>query len=132
MNPDTIALLRAESLAATLAATRSRRVRRRAGRLALAAVVCAVTALSILPRRAPVPAISAAPLVPREIRIIPTPPVVFARITTRTTGSTLVRFTTAPATRVERIDTSGLAHCFPDKGIAVIHAEGELAKVVVF
>jgi hypothetical protein len=137
MNPDTIALLRAESLAATLTAARDRRFRRRAGIIAFTAIALAVVTLSILPRRTPAPAPMAAaqpvaaPVVARSILVIHTAPGAVAKITTRKTA-TPVRFSTDPASRVERIDNAGLARCFPDKGIAVIQSEGGLAKVVVF
>lgn len=136
MNTDTAARLRAESLAATLSAARGRRVRRRVGRIALAAIVLAVATLSLLPRRPPAPAFIAvapsvvAPVVAHDSHIVRTPSVAVARIDSR--ARTLVRFSTEPAHRVERIDTADLTRAFPDRGIAVIHLQGEPAKIVFF
>ena len=137
MNPDTIARLRTDSLAATLTAARSRRVRRRTGVLALTALAVLIVPLSIAPWRAPKPGYISmsrptSPLViPRDVHIIHTSPIAVPRIAVRQPGS-LVRFSTEPASRVERIDNAGLVRCFPDHGVAVIRPEGELAKVVIF
>ncbi len=128
MTPDTIARLRTASLAATLTAARGRRVRRRAGGVALAAIAALTVALFQIPRRAPAPAVTAAAPVAHTVRPAPA---ALVKITTRETAR-VVRFRTDPARRVERIDTAGLARCFPGKGVAVIRAEGELAKVVIF
>ena len=136
MNPETIALLRAESLAATLTAARSRRVRRRVGRIAFAAIVLAIATLSLLPRRPPAPTFIAAapsivaPVVAHDIHIIRTPSVAVARIAP--SARTLVRFSTEPARRVERIDNADLARAFPDQGIAIIRPQGEPARAVFF
>jgi hypothetical protein len=136
MNPDLIARLRTESLAATLTAARSRRLRRRTGAAAFAVFVAAVVAFSIFPRHHP-PSVAiavtkpaAAPVPLPDAHIIRTALAPVARISPRETS--LVRFSTDPASRVERIDNAGLASCFPDKGIAVIQPEGELAQVVFF
>ncbi len=131
MTPETIARLRAASLSATLTAARGRRFRRRAGLVALTAVALASGALFHLPRPAPAPAFTAAPPTPRTVRVIHTAPGTLAKITTAESVRP-VRFSTDRARRTERLDTEGLARCFPDKGFAVIRAEGELAKIVIF
>ncbi len=137
MNPDTITRLRAESLAATLSAARDRRVRQRTGAFALTVIAIGVIIFSVLPRRTPEPGFiarsqpAAIPALPQTVNVVHTESGALARITTQETA-TLVRVSTVPANRVERIDNAGLAGCFPDKGIAVIQVAGEAAKVVFF
>ena len=130
MTPDTIARLRAESLAATLTAARGRR-RRHTGLVALSVMAVAAVAVFHLPRRAPAPAFAASAPAPRPVQVIHTAPGTLTKITTRET-TRAVRFSTDRDRHVERLDMEGLARCFPDKGLAVIRAEGELAKVVIF
>ena len=137
MTPDTIARLRTDSLAATLTAARRRRVRRRAAVLVPAAIAFLIVLLTIVTRQPPAPALVAtsrpasAPVIPPDIHLIRTPPVAVPRVAAHPPG-TLVRFSTEPSSRVERIDNAGLVRCFPGHGVAVIRPEGELAKVVIF
>ncbi len=130
MNPDALALLRADSLAATLTAARARRVRRRTSAVVLTTLALGAVIFFVLPRHPPGPAFIATARPAAPVASSSVPPA-FARISTRE-SSPLVRFSTAPSSRVERIDTAGLSRCFPDKGIAVIQPEGEPAKVVFF
>lgn len=65
------------------------------------------------------------------VQVIHTAPGTLTKITTRETTRT-VRFSTVRGRRVERLDMAGLARCFPTQSLAVIRAEGELAKVVIF
>jgi len=139
MTPETIARLRAESLSATLTATRHRRFRRRAVPVLITILAGGITSALLLPvRHTPAPVVMTAsvappiPAVQHNFEIIHSAPGLVSRVTTRESSATLVRFSTDSTGRVPRIDAEGLSSYFPDRGTAIIKRQGEVARFVVF
>jgi hypothetical protein len=150
MKPDEIDQLRAASLAATLAAARGRRIRRRAGFVALGAV--AMAAAIVVSLRHPAPPVidtntivveqdshsipstigttTVSPLAPPD-PIIRTQNTTVARIHTPAQPSA-ARFKTDSGRRVERLDNDGLRRAFPGKNVAVIRSEGQPPEIILF
>ena len=130
MNPNTIVSLRAQSLNATLNAARSRRIHRRITPIVISIAALMIVGFSLLFfHNFTLVFIEAE--APRSLQVIHTIPDSVTRITTREMSAP-IRFNTDAIARVERIDNEGLFRCFPGKGIAIIHREGELPQVLFF
>lgn len=142
MNVNDIAQLRADSLAATLSAARHRRVRRHGVVVLGGAAALVAMSIALLPMREATRTFTGVSRpAPGQFEV--SPPQAESSRLIRTSASSVVRITsisdishirvnTAPAMSVERIDSSDLRACFPEKGIAFIGKEAGPPGFVVF